>query len=411
MAVPWPSKPSLGAYHVSLCRALEKAGVATEIFSPGVRIPAWSGRWSRKCRQHLARPESYVVDGIPIHAPRVRFAFTRSMRRRGAQLFPGMVARWASAAVRESLLETVRRFEPDALLAHGVQPWGRLVPEIATKVGIPYAFVDHSAEDVLRLRPLSRLGRFYRDATSDARAVFAVGRPMVEHLRETMRLLPATFLPNGFDRPDVSCFEAPRPRDLEGTKLLLSAGHYYERKGFEFLVNAFAEVVRVHPEARLRIVTNAPDSLRRRIARLALGERVELAPLAEKRELMQWMARADLFVLPSWGEAFGLVGVEALSVGTPVVLGDDSGLTRELERLAGNESWGWAVPPRCVRSLSRTLIDALDDGTRLREIGMKGRRLVESSISWDRSARVVLDRLADPLPRRREATDVELQTA
>jgi glycosyltransferase involved in cell wall biosynthesis len=319
------------------------------------------------------------------------------MRFAGARVAPRALARLADVAMRRSLLDAVDRSAPDALLAHGVLPWGDVVRSVASETGLPFAFVEHSAEDVLRLRRGTALARYYRSASRGARAVLAVGRPMVRHLREELSLTNISFLPNGTQLPPDPGALHPRPAAVRNKLLLLAAGHYYPRKGFEVLVDAFAKIAERHPRAVLRIVTDAPPALQRRVAGHGLGKRLQIMPTMDQALLQRWMSWSDLFVLPSWAEAFALVGIEAMAAGTPVVLTRDCGLAsmiRPVRNGRPDESrHGWVVEPHRADALAATLDEALHHERWLARLGEAGRKLVVSTFTWHRNGRIILDAL------------------
>ncbi|MHC5114565.1 MAG: glycosyltransferase [Planctomycetota bacterium] len=403
MSVPWPRRQLLGAYHVDQAKGLRELGVDTELFSPAPCLPTWAAALHAKCRAHLERPDRYRIRGVTIRTPRVPFVFTAWARRRGAHLAPGLLATWARASLRRSLLAAIERHRPDALLVHSMLPWASVIEDVAERTGLPYGFIEHSAEDVLRLRQGTRLARFYTEAARKARVVFVVGAQMVDHLRRGLQLENVTYLPNGADIPDEITIDAHRGRPAGGREpgpLVLSAGHYYPRKGFEVLVRAFARVARTHPTARLQIVTAAPPGLHDLVSRLGLTERVELVPPLPRRELQALMIRADVFALASWSESFALVGIEAMASRTPVVLTEDCGLARMITPANDGtpSAHGWVVKPRCEASLATALNDALADRRRLRTIGDNGRALVRETFTWRRNAETIVESFGWSLP-------------
>jgi glycosyltransferase involved in cell wall biosynthesis len=395
MSVPWPTRPLLCPYHVEQARALRKLDVEMQLFSPAPQVPRWTAAVHRKCQAHLERPLRYRFRDVTVRSPRVPFFFSRWCRRHGARVAPGAVATWARLAMRRALVREIERCRPDGLLAHAIMPWGGVIRDVARRCGLPYVFIEHSAEDVLRLKRGTRLAQYYTEATRDARAVLAVGHPMVRHLRRELGLANVGFLPNGTTLPSPASDQSDaRPADIRDGRLVLSAGHYYPRKGFEVLVRAFAAVGSDHPDARLRLVTNAPSGLRRLVASLGAGDRIRIVPPMSPGLLRRWMVWADLFALPSWSEAFALVGIEAMAARTPVVLSEDCGLARMItpvNRPGAADAHGWVVEPRSVESLASALDDALSDRGRLEEMGRRGHELVRERFTWDRNVRTILD--------------------
>lgn len=133
-------------------------------------------------------------------------------------------------------------------------------------------------------------------------------------------------------------------------------------------------------------------AIRREIAIRGLSDRVSVLPLLPNRELLSEMARADLFALPSWSESFGLVFMEALGAGTPVLMTSDCGAAKHLT----HGEHGWIVPPRDPAAIAIALEAAHRTPTdKRRAMGEAGRRLVHAKFSWTRNAETVLRCIGD----------------
>jgi glycosyltransferase involved in cell wall biosynthesis len=204
-----------------------------------------------------------------------------------------------------------------------------------------------------------------------------------ENLRRLHLGVPVCMIPNGVDVPA----EVVKRRPLrERTALFL--GRLYPVKGLPMLVEAWA---RVRPR-RWRLEIGGPDEAGHRaqveqaIARLGLGEVVSfLGPLdgAAKREAF---CRADLLVLPSHSESFGMVVGEALAHGAPVLA-----TTAVPWPLLELHACGWRVEPS-TEALADGLRQAIDtDAVTLRAMGARGRELVAAEFGWDRVARRFYD--------------------
>lgn len=102
-------------------------------------------------------------------------------------------------------------------------------------------------------------------------------------------------------------------------KVAVAAGHLRANKGFDRLVATWAIVAQEHPDWELRIYGSGPQeqSLRARIADRGLDGKVRL--MGYSTRLREEMAQASLFVMSSRKEAYGMVVVEAMSCGLPVV--------------------------------------------------------------------------------------------
>ncbi|MCR9247386.1 MAG: glycosyltransferase [bacterium] len=394
MAAPRPSQPLLGIFHAFQAAALRDQGVEMTLFSPGPTAVGLAGVLSRRARRHAERPLRYRIRDVDVHAPRVPFAFPPSVRFGLARRCPGLVDRWARLAMRRAVARVVDEARPEGIVVHGALPWAGLAQAVANRHGIPWCVIEHSAADVMRLRPGSVLTAHYGRMTRGARAVFAVGPRMVDHLQNVARIPHAGLLINGTTPTAGAARETARPPELEGRCVILAAANYYRRKGLEELVRAFS-MIAARPDlshAELHLVVDPPLTLRQLIDRTGLADRIVLhAPMAPAT-LRQWMVWADVFALPSWSEAFGLVYAEALASGTPVVMSEDCGFGDCLSAVGRSvDDIGWAVPPRDVQALAGVLGAVAAAGHEPRVRGHRGREVVETEFSWHRNARQLIE--------------------
>lgn len=392
MAVPWPSKPTLCAFHHDQANALAEFGTEMRLFSPAPQLPRFLRCLGARFRGQIDRPESYELNGVQTESPRVPFAFPPSVRHRLAVKRPELVSAIARHAMRRSLRRVIEDYRPDMLLVHGIMPMGRLVQEAAREHGLPFSIIEHSAGDVMRLESDTPLERHYKEIAAEAEKVFVVGTWMDVHLKE-IGWSNVSMLPNGTSYPGEEQLNRPRPEDLKGRTIVLSAAHYNRRKGFEDLVAAFTKVESKHPDAMLVVISDASEDLQNQIHDAALGDRIRLLPLMSQDALKQWMVWADLFAMPSWSEAFGLVYIEAMTCRSPVLMTSDCGLAPQLglvitEPMA--QQHGWIVEPRNVDAIAAALDNALSDPARLRRMGESGQAFVAERFTWNENARQLL---------------------
>jgi glycosyltransferase involved in cell wall biosynthesis len=135
-------------------------------------------------------------------------------------------------------------------------------------------------------------------------------------------------VPNGVD---IQRFTPPA-EDERGQSseppIILFTGFLIKRKGVRYLLEALALLPPNLLPYRAVIVGEGPeeDALRQQVATLGLGGRVEFAGFQPQAVVSEWMRQARLFVLPSLEEGQGVVLLEALASGTPVVASDVDGM-------------------------------------------------------------------------------------
>lgn len=383
-AVPLPDRPAVGLYNIAQAQALNAIGIETLLLSVAPRVPRGAAFLGGAVRRQALRDPACQFEGVPICTARARTAFTRTVRERIAPRFPRMVAAQFSAAAAQPLLEILSDFAPSAILAHGMLPWGTVGLKVARNLDVPIGFIEHSQEDVLRITEGTRLHRYACSVARGAQCVFTVSQRMVDHMRSLAIGTPRLLL-NGVHAYDLPA--AQRESDQPFT--VLCAGSYIERKGHAYLIQAFANAQLSN--AVLKLVGDPPKRIQDAINRAGIRSQTEILPLMSNRKLLAEMAKADLFALPSWNEAFGLVFLEALSVGTPVLLTSDAGAAAHLKQ----HTHGWIVPPQDTSAISIALRDAyVTDMTKRLEMGRAGKELVSGTFSWRQNATQIAESLA-----------------
>lgn len=281
---------------------------------------------------------------------------------------------WSARAVARALAA----FGPDLIHVH--EPFAPSTGLWALLVGrAPLVATFHSGAEPARLYDafapvLRRLARrlAVRIAVSQAAA------------RVARRRLGGTYevIPNGVD---LGRFASAEPADLGPGRKLLFVGRLDARKGFGLAVAAFRRLAAERPDLRLVVVGEGPQRQAVDALAPAIRERVLLLGALPNRDLPPVHAACQAFVAPNTGgESFGIVLVEAMAAGLPVVASAIPGFDEVLRD--GVE--GFLVPPGDEEALARALARVLDDPALAERLGRAGRERARA-FSWE----VVLPRL------------------
>jgi len=203
---------------------------------------------------------------------------------------------------------------------------------------------------------------------------------------------PSFVVANGIDwrefqtLPDVGPFR--RDHGIGEHPLVLFLGRLHHKKGLDLLIPAFRQVRRAMPHARLAIVGLASDAAYQRqvdgwIRAQGLADAVHRVPFVQGRALLQAYVDADVFVLPSYTENFGMTVVESLACKTPVVISNRVNIHHEI-----SDAGAGIVTDCDSGAVANALIELLNDGALRRHMGENGRRLVRTRFTW---ARIVGD--------------------
>lgn len=279
------------------------------------------------------------------------------------------------------------RLGPDVIHVHEpLVPWAGLAA--ATSDAAPVVGTFHAWSDASRLyraaRPVARRVLDHLAvslAVSDAAAHYHAG---------ALGRSPSHFrvVPNGVD---VARFADAAPlADLAdaGRPTLLFVGRLERRKGLEPLIRAFTRLKSDRPDLRLLVVGNGPERARcEAMLPPRLRQDVTFLGRIDDEDLPRAYATADLYVAPALGgESFGIVLLEAMAAGRPLVASDIPGY----RSVATDGRQGRLVPPGDPVALADAIAALLDNPVLRDAMAADGRRSV-AAYDWARVAARVAD--------------------
>jgi len=299
----------------------------------------------------------------------------------------------------------MRRYEGHVIHAHWLLPQGLTAALLQWISGrrIPFISTSHGADlFALRGRVLDGLKRFVIDAS---RVTTVVSGTMRDELaRMQVDLGKVEVRPMGVDMLDrFTATAAERNADT-----VLFVGRLVEKKGLRILIEAMPSILEQYPRARLTIVGFGPEesALKEQVRALELDSAVEFVGAVPQSGLPELYRRAAVFVAPfvvaSDGdrEGLGLVTIEAIACGCPVVVGDVSAVREILDE---PESAWLRVPPGDPVALAVAVKRVLANPARAAEQMRRIRERVMARFEWHRVASGYADLLSASLPHERSA--------
>jgi glycosyltransferase involved in cell wall biosynthesis len=191
---------------------------------------------------------------------------------------------------------------------------------------------------------------------------------------------------------------APLALGTDTGRALLSVGAVIPGKGHDVLLDALGRLTSLRWRFRcVGTLERDPafvEALRRRALDSGLDDRVHFAGAEGDAELARSYGSADLLVLPSRSETYGMVVTEALARGLPVVAADVGGVPEALGHGADGGRPGLLVPPEDPAALAAALRLWLDDADFRRRLRQAARERRDSLADWSETAAAVADVLA-----------------
>ncbi|MBE5798521.1 MAG: glycosyltransferase family 4 protein [Clostridiales bacterium] len=318
-------------------------------------------------------PKQDVIDGIPVYYPRCL-----TLGNAGEKLLGGRLLAAAAMPVAKRL----HKEKPfDIVHAHMLPRDGHAGLLVARALGAPLALTVHGT-DVFHYfipgrEPWARNVMIAREADA-LMAVSSLLMSRVAPYRGEGKL--SRIVPNGVDLSLV-------PDETHNTpRAVISVGTLKARKCMDRTLEAFARLAPEYPDATLTIVGigEMEGQLKARIAELGLADRVTMTGGLPHEQVLARMAQSDLFVLPSWGEGYGIVYIEAMAAGCISVGAKGEGI----EDTITDGVNGFLVPAGDIDEIERVMRDVFQNRegcAALRERGQTDAK----ALTWARNAQTV----------------------
>jgi len=311
------------------------------------------------------------VDGIPViryrYAPdeHETLAYTGAMvaEVRASLRSKMSLLRMLSEGKRE-LMREARGWKPDVIHAHWWFPSGMSAVRAARQLQLPLVVTLHGS-DVRLARGIAPARAIFRRVAGRTSAVTAVSEYLANVARHMAPDVNVLTLPMPVE---VGRFSPPEPGEARSANTLLFVGRLTEQKGINLALDALA---RLPEDIRLHIVGDGPEhaNLEAHAARIGVAARVGFLGSRPPAQLPRLYREAAAVVVPSHEEGLGLVAVEAVLCGTPVVAFASGGLVDALD----NGRAGTLVPPGNVDALTDALREVLANPEAARERARNGR--------------------------------------
>jgi len=303
--------------------------------------------------------QNYSYDNVEIYFPRCFYIprpVHRIISKYTDQIFDNR------ADIVENLLEQ-KNIQFDLIHAHFTWPSGYIALRLKEKYHVPFALSIHEDplwfnEDIQRAHPV------WKSIWSQADALIRISREDLIRLQDYNQ---STYsVKYGFSDQFIPLDTVESRKKLhipQDKKILFSLGLLSERKGFNFLIEAMARIKKQRENVICFIGGADPSGiglterqLKKQIRQNGLEKYVHLLGSIPENRIVAMMNSCDLFVLPSLSEAFGIVNLEAMACGKPVISTYNGGS----DEIVTSEEFGFLVKPADSDILAEKILVALD---------------------------------------------------
>jgi glycosyltransferase involved in cell wall biosynthesis len=261
----------------------------------------------------------------------------------------------------------------DVIHAHYVFPSGLLALLYKKLLGKPFIVTAHGGDIDRMAKKSPKIRQFTESILKEASHVVTVGEALYEEISNDYKVNAnkLSIINMGVNRDVFRPYSKKEIRHelqiSDGVEPVLFVGNIIREKGLTELVEAFKLVKTKRPQAELYLIGASRNHAYREELHQLMGDGVHFIEPLPQAELAKWMSAAEVFVLPSHLEGFGLVAVEAMSCHTPVIGADVGGLHYLLK-----DGSGLLVPAKQALPLAEAILEVLGNSELKKQLIQKG---------------------------------------
>jgi glycosyltransferase involved in cell wall biosynthesis len=358
-------------------KALVEKGIEVRVVSPRPWSPFPINCMSSKWRAYSKVPPQANWEGIDVYYPRY-LAFPKSalFASSGKRMYRG---------IRNLTNQIYQEFPFDLIHAHVALPDGHAAASLASELALPMLVTIHGQDLQQTIHVGVKCRRALAIPFNLASRIVVVSNKLEDLATKHFGSHCSTVvIPNGVNPQEVVGNDSEDLPNRTGALTLLSVSNLEAPKGIDLNIVAVQHLCKRYPTLEYSVIGGGSleTKLQRMVASLKLGSCVNFLGPQNHRNVMKHMARCDIFTLPSWMEGFGIVYLEAMASGKPVIGCRGEGI----EDFVDHGKTGLLVKPHDVDSLVDALDFLLSHPEEARRMGERARKFILENYTWEKNA-------------------------
>lgn len=367
----------LGIFVHKQVQKLIKEGCKVKVICPVPYVPSFLGI-SEKLRAYIEIPKTAMIDGVEVFYPRyIEFPRGYFLQYSGFFMYLG---------IKKMIKEIHKTFKFDVIHAHTAIPVGFSAMLLSNKYKCPFVVTIHGQDFQYTINKNDKCRKNVYRVLEKANSVITVSTKLKNVIKEDKIREKIVVINNGINPEEYT--------DIDSTKsekdyVILSVSSLIKTKGIDLNIKAMSILAKKYPNIKYYIAGDGEEekNLKKLVNDLSLSENVVFLGRLPHAEAIKFMAKCNIFSLPSWQEGFGIVYIEAMNNGVPVIGVKGQGI----EDVIRDKENGFLVEPHSVEDLVRTIEDILNNKEKATEVGEEGRKSVLSEYTWRRNAQKTID--------------------
>lgn len=390
---PRPDNETFGPYVYAQISRLVNMGCDIKIVSPHTYIPKCFAILGGKIKRYANAPLEYEYKGLKVLSPTClwsKYVFKQSH---------GLKYAFYKKTMYKYLLKLCEEFRPDVIYSLDPLLDGRLNVEVGKKLGIPVVLMEHTVPKNYKcLVNHKNAIKSYSNTVKNADRTIFVTNCQKRLFEETVGFdINGRVIYNGFvnenNDKDFKPFSYSSDRPLK----LISVGFLEDRKGYPTIFNAIKKLVQLGH--RIEYIIVGDGECRKEYEQIVVDYGFQdfctFKGIVKHDEVLRLMSESDVFVLPSYEESFGIVYLEAMSCGLPVIATKGEGIS---DIVKDGEN-GFLIERNNVIELVEKLKFIIENPESASNIAYNGYSDAKT-FSWERNAQETLCVLEDVVNKR-----------
>lgn len=358
-------------------KELKKQGCEIKVISPVPWTPFPINYLSKKWNKYSKIPQKVVKEGIEVYYPRC-LVFPKALfyASSGKRIFNG---------IQETVKKIYKNFKFDIVHSHDAFPDGYAGMKISRKYKKPLIVTIHGQDFQQTIFKNSKYKKIIKKIIDFSAKTITVSGKLEKIGKKNLQINPNKIIKisNGINLNDIRKNMKEDIEKYAKKRIILSVSHLIKTKGIDLNLQAMVRLKKKYPNLIYLIIGEGSErkKLENITKRLGLQNNVRFIGEISYSEVMRYMSFCDMLSLPSWNEAFGVVYIEAMAHGKPVIGCRGGGI----EDFVKHKKTGLLVKPQDVDSLVEVLEFLLSCPEEAKEIGKRACKLVLKNYTWGKT--------------------------
>lgn len=373
-----------GNYVYEQVSGMKKLGHDILVVSPTMYFPSFLKNNHKVGR--FITSKQYIYEDIEVVAPKMFVYYPTS---RYWTKFPKIFTEIYASTVMKVIQQILDEQEYDIIYGMGsVLEAGVIIKLKKIMPKQHFAYIEHSATIANSLRKYKKYKKFYNSLVNSVNIMIFVSLKQKESIEPFAKLdQKGVVLYNGFRglaQYDIN----DRQNMKEKVPTIISVGFLEERKGYSYSIEALSLLAKAGYNFKYVIVGDGKEKEKyiNMAKKCEIADNIVFKGRLSHDQVLREMLESDIFLLPSWNEAFGIVYLEAMSCGVPVV----GTLSEGIEDIVINNQNGFLVKKQDSCNIYTVLKYLIDNPEERIKVGLRG-KITAMNYTWENNAKKLLD--------------------